>query len=109
MQLSDVRAIIERITYKDGWSIEVTDDWTLRVNFTAPDMITGEPFNFRGRRWPVRPDNTEDEIVGTAFLSIKIAEEHEVMEFFKLDGVSIFNPHITPAARKIAFSLTFPE
>ncbi len=116
MYFSEAQAVLARISYKKGWKLSLHRDsgtewlWWLQVHFTVPDMITGKPFHFNSRRWLVDGEHqTYDDIVGTAFLAIKTAEEHEVMEFFKLDGISIFNPHITPDARKAAFAASFPE
>lgn len=40
----------------------------------------------------------QQEIVGCVFSLIKAAEEHEMLEWFRYQGASIFNPHLNPDA-----------
>lgn len=55
-------------------------------------------FNADGRAWTTRkyylsPHMTRSEIIQTAFLCIKVAEEHETREHFLYLGKPIFGPH----------------
>lgn len=110
LSIQEANEIVSRITYKPGWELRLSEgesDWNLYVWFRAIDAMTGETSWFRGRRWAISPHSDEESLVGTCLLAIKTVEEHETLEFFKYDGVSIFNPHMTIAARKSAFEQSF--
>lgn len=47
-----------------------------------------------GRKWYLSEYMTDDEIVKTAYAAFEAAVKHEVMEGFKVDGVTVFNPHL---------------
>lgn len=55
--------------------------------------VTGESWNWRGRKWFLSEHMTNSEIVGTAFKAILTAVEHEAREMFKYRGESIYDPH----------------
>jgi hypothetical protein len=46
------------------------------------------------RKWRISRHATEREVVGTAFLAITTALEHEARESFTYKGLAIFGPHI---------------
>lgn len=46
-----------------------------------------------GRKWRLSKHMTDSEIVQTAFLAVRTAQEHELREQFKYKGYAIFNPH----------------
>lgn len=54
---------------------------------------TGEPIEWRGRKWMLSTFMTKSEVVGTAFLAVATALEHEAREKFKYKGESIYSPH----------------
>lgn len=56
---------------------------------------SGELFIFHGRKWYLSDHMTTDEIVKTCFAAFKTAVEHEIMEGFTVDGVVLFNPHVS--------------
>lgn len=104
-EASRVQAVLDRVVYKH-WTFEVLlsagHGVAIRCLFMAPcvlkPMLKDEPQY--GRAWLVT-GMTEDAIITTAFCAIKLAEEHEVLENFLVDGVRVFNPH-TPIAKLIA-------
>lgn len=95
-----VSEILGRIRYKD-WSFQaavVNDLVAFRVQFLAPDALSGRLEVQDGRWWPIIPGQvTEDHIVKTAFLAIQTAEEHEMREAFRYRGRSVFGPHLPVA------------
>ena len=111
MTFSDASLIIGRISYKPNWNLclkEVTDTiWLLSASFITVDSVDARPTSLETRYWLVDPTFSEYDIVYTAFLCLEEAENHEIKEFFKVDGVSIFNPHITMSARKEAVRASF--
>lgn len=54
---------------------------------------TGEPIEWGGRKFMLSKVMLDEEVVQTAFLAMKIADEHELREQFLFDGASIFDPH----------------
>lgn len=83
------------IRYKD-WRFEVTTEggcMFLVVTWTAPDTETGHPELQRSRPWHIRQGMTRSELVRTAFLAIRTAEEHELREAFRYREQAIFAPH----------------
>lgn len=55
--------------------------------------VTGEPLEWRGRKWPISSHMTDSEVVQTCFLAVMTAMEHEARESFRYRGVTIFAPH----------------
>lgn len=89
------RAIVEQITYKPGWSIEVRRasagyDY-LVVAYDGTGAYGAEPWT--GRRWPLSPHMTETEVVNTPLKAVLAAEEHETREQFRYAGVDLYSPH----------------
>lgn len=66
----------------------------IQVVYAATCTKTGQPDIYRGRKWFLSQYMTNDEIVKTAYLAIETAVKHEILEGFKVDGKSLFNPHL---------------
>lgn len=47
----------------------------------------------RGRKFYISEHMTDGEILRTAFLAVKLFEEHEINETFLVDGERFLNPH----------------
>lgn len=57
-------------------------------------VVIPEAGEFAGcRKWYVSPWATTSEVVQTAFLAVKTAQEHELREQFTYCGKAIFGPH----------------
>ena len=100
MVVEQMQALVASITYKPGWELKLKHDGSrpyLQVHVAnGIDSLTGEPVAWvSGKRW-LSEFMTAQEIVGSAFALIKDAELHEVHEFFRYKGASIYNPHINP-------------
>ena len=90
--------ILTEIEYKD-WSFElhmldVEGHAFLMARFTADGR------DWTTRKYYLSPHMTRSEIIQTAFLCIKVAEEHETREKFLYRGKAIFGPHFD--AEKLA-------
>jgi hypothetical protein len=113
-QLERVQGILKRITYKPGWKIKASRledglrpsvvfvDWnrvTLVVTFKAPDIddYTKTPILLSGIRSMSDFDleHLSDEQILDYFVRRAIweAEDHEFKEWFKYDGICVFDPH----------------
>lgn len=99
--VADVAAVLERVEYRD-WVARIGYDcddaaW-LQLEFIAPDEVAGfvvDGVPQRGRKWRISRHMTPEEIIQTALLAVLTAEEHEARERFRVDGLAIFNPHIS--------------
>lgn len=98
-----IRAVIEKVTYKD-WRLEFKLDplrnfapfirWCFSANCGKSGQITGQS----GRMWYLSQHMTESELVLTAFKAALTAEEHECRERFQYRGRRILNPHVSVRA-----------
>lgn len=67
----------------------------LQVVYKAPCTKDGTLSEWKGRKWYLSQHMTDDEIVKTAYVAFESCVKHEIMENFKVDGVILFNPHIS--------------
>ena len=106
MSISDIAELIRACSYKPGWTIlfshegerpfiQVSVDETAEA---AKSPFTGEVSAWKGGKRYLSQHMCRQEIVGAVFAAIKDAEMHEIHEWFKYRGRSIFNPHIDPDA-----------
>lgn len=100
----EVVQIITSITYKPGWYLRNGIDngrmW-VQIGVTEEaeisfDPIEGKKVPWRGAKHYLSPHMCRQEIVGTILHAIERAEMHEVHEWFRYKGRSIYNPHIDP-------------
>lgn len=66
----------------------------IQLVYGAVDSRTKQFGVFKSRKWYLSEHMTDDEIIKTAYLALETAVKHEILEGFKIDGHSIFNPHI---------------
>ena len=94
-----MQKIIDQITYKKGWQVKLFDNLErsyIQLHVDGICSISGKAvFWVSGKRF-LSKHMTNQEVVGTVFSLIKEAEEHEMREFFRYKGASIFNPHLDP-------------
>lgn len=90
MEITEARDVVKNIAYRD-WTFEVRSDGEgmyLQARFHAEGVTWG------CRKWRLSKHMTRSEVVQTAFLAVKTAEEHECRERFKYFGIAIFGPHL---------------
>lgn len=111
-QLERVRGLLERVTYKPGWYIEAIrqdyithsvyqfGDWNsvcIRVSMSVKDSETGETvmLNRFNSLMDYDLERLDDAEVIKYFIHRAIweMEEHEYHEWFKFDGIHVFDPH----------------
>lgn len=95
----------QKMQFVVSWDKELTPDRLdtiayeprvyIQIEYSAPDTKTGENGSWKGRKWYLSKWMTDDEIVKTAYLAFRTCIEHEVLESFTVDGVRIFNPHVS--------------
>lgn len=99
-----IKNVISKIRYKSGWSFRIGEKNGIAFIQVSVDKtvgrcsLTGEPVSWRGGKRFLSEWMTEQELVGVCFDAIKSAEEHEMREFFRYNGASIYNPHLSPDA-----------
>lgn len=99
-RLEQIQNITKDISYKEGWELKLTtrgsnDEVILMYwQFSAPDVKTGVMTMWTSRKYYLSPFKTGSEIVQTAFLAAKVAEEHEILESFQYKGKTLFSPHM---------------
>ena len=66
----------------------------LQIVYDSPCSHTGQEKGWHGRKFYLSRHMTDDEIVKTAYAAFEACVRHEVMEGFKVDNITLFNPHI---------------
>ena len=97
MRYDEMARIMDRVSYPGL-------DIVMRGNTDAPYLqvqcregqcnVTGKPKGWNGRKWQLSTHMTETELVKTALCAVLAAIQHETLEKFKYEDVSIFDPHI---------------
>jgi hypothetical protein len=106
MNTQEIAEILNQIAYKPGWSIAFTGGKDggqsyLQVAVSpeaeaSMDTIDRVRRPWRGAKIYLSPHMCRQEIVGAAFGAIQAAELHEMREWFRYRGTSIYNPHLDP-------------
>lgn len=81
------------VTPVPGKYEDICAGFWVQLHFARPDTNTGAWGWGESRREYIAPNATEDSILKTGFLLLKLVVEHELMEAFLVDGVRIFDPH----------------
>ncbi|MFW6598150.1 hypothetical protein ACQBAU_16155 [Propionibacteriaceae bacterium Y2011] len=108
-----VDALAKRITYHArSMGLLIRRDglprgrWFIQLTVERRDSITGELGVGKSGRAYLSRHMTDSEIVQAIFGLIKGYEEHECREWFRLDGVAIYGPHIDYRALLVAAKQT---
>lgn len=110
MTMKEIAELVHSCTYKLGWYVNLRfDETSLSPISPEPgrpylqlyvvgtlDSVTGEPTVWRSGKKYLSRHMCRQEIVGAVFGLIKDAEMHEVHEWFRYKGASIFNQHLDP-------------
>lgn len=106
IDLGKVREIVAAISYKPGWTAAVVatnDNWFVQLSVSEESDASLDSVSRDGTRTPWKSGKRQlskhmcrQEIVGVVFDLIKAAEIHEVHEWFRYRGASIYNPHLDP-------------
>lgn len=102
----EMHSIVDAITYKPGWRFDVGRDgerFYVQAAVSVQSDLTMDPTRRSADRTPwksgkryLSPFMCRQEIVGVVLGLIKDAEMHEVHEWFRYRGASIYNPHLDP-------------
>lgn len=127
MKLSENEIIdlIESCTYKPGWCvmhgkdkgedgrmfIQVAVSVEAEASMNSSGPLKGKREPWKGGKFYLSPFMCRQEIVSAVYGLIERAELHEIREWFRYKGASIFNPHLDPdvlaeiARKKSSFNL----
>lgn len=101
MTFDQLVEIVSEISYKPGWAIHLHRDAGrpyVQLTAVSIDSVTHVPCDWKSGKSYLSVHMCRQEIVGAVFGLIRAAEEHEMREFFRYKGASIYNPHLDPDA-----------
>ncbi len=109
LRTHEIAELVEACTYKPGWSIllgsDVSGHLFIQLQVTEESDASLDSYRRDGTRTPwmsgkrfLSHHMCRQEIVGAVFGLFKDAETHEIHEWFRFRGASIFNPHLDPEA-----------
>lgn len=116
MTYEEIKELVSAVSYKPGWTVALRrEECYSKLTGLASDRIyiqvhvadwteaavspySGERQSWRGGKRYLSYHMCRQEIVGACLDAIKSAEMHELHEWFRYKGRSIFNPHIDPDA-----------
>ena len=104
MTYAEIHAVVERLTYKQGWRFALTECDATRVELTlvpppfASRTTAGKEvqLHFHDTAYRYRLVN-ETSVVLWAWTVTLNAEKHEAREWFQLDGAPALDPHYKEA------------
>lgn len=105
LTIQQIEDELKKITYRNGWKFFVYQGaWEgqhMRIEATVPDSVElGQDVSLKIET-PIPPYNTiEDFHLWLMYRLIRI-ETHEAREWFKVDGIPVFYPHMDGADRDI--------
>jgi hypothetical protein len=81
VQYKDWKFVVQQedVQRNGSWDI----DLHLRVEWNAPDNVTGQTEKQQSRWWRISKHSRKNELINAAFACVKMAEEHEMRENFK--------------------------
>jgi len=107
MRIDHVRECLRRFTYKPGWQFSLREPvapdwhlWYLDVTFDVPDCNkpSGAAHIDMWRQLYVDELHDENHFWEWLFATVRICEDHEQREWFRIDGTRLHNPHADRAA-----------
>jgi len=106
MTIDEMEALILDCEYKPGWVIGFSNEGDrpyIQLMITVLSDASLDSAKRDGTRTPWKSGKRylslhmcRQEIVGAVFGLIKDAEMHEIHEWFRFEGASIYNPHLDP-------------
>lgn len=93
LDVEPLRNILRQFTYKPGWTFNIRDDM-LAIRLLAPDTDNVENI-ISVNNEVVIPRFVDERFPWDRWLLDQImnVERHEAQEFFKINGVKVFDPH----------------
>jgi len=102
MNLQQIGAILSEITYKPNWHIALygtPEKCYVQIEVTnSVCTVSRETVDWKSGKRYLSQYMCRQEIVGVVYGLIEAAEIHEMREWFRYKGASIYNPHLDPDA-----------
>lgn len=99
LTIEQMKSLVEACTYKPGWEIIFDNDGErpfVQIAATTLCSVSGEASAWKSGKTYLSPYMCRQEVVSAVYGAIEKAELHEIREFFRYKGASIFNPHLDP-------------
>lgn len=99
LTIEQMKSLVEACTYKPGWEIIFDNDGErpfVQIAATTLCSVSGEASAWKSSKTYLSPYMCRQEVVSAVYGAIEKAELHEIREFFRYKGASIFNPHLDP-------------
>ena len=103
MNIQEMRDLVAQITYKPGWQVLFELDKLggnrpyIQISAATPDSTNpAKVVPWRSAKHYLSSFMCRQEVIGTVYHAIERAELHEMNEFFRYKGASIYNPHLDP-------------
>jgi hypothetical protein len=101
MHTGNLEDLARSITYRDGYSLEVSGS-QMRWVFNGADNYGRYEFMTVNHQWfTLNPEDSLERSLGMIFTHLAYVEDHEMRERFKVRGKSVYNPHRRGAQIKI--------
>lgn len=95
-----ISKLLSQITYKPNWNIILGGDLDrlfIQLKVTdSIDSVTKQPCDWKSGKRYISEFMCRQEIIGVVYSLIESAEIHEMREWFRYKGASIYNPHLDP-------------
>lgn len=105
MKIDEIKDLLKRVSmtlFDTKFYVRVDSDLSfaqgrvfVQIVYHAPCTKTNTIEMWKGRKWYLSEHMTTDEIIKTAYAAFQAAVTHEIMEGFKVDGIILFNPHVS--------------
>lgn len=66
----------------------------IQIGYWDKCCKTSNEIYWYSRKWYLSEHMVDDEIIKTLYLCFEVAVKHELLEAFKVDKQSLFNPHL---------------
>lgn len=99
LTIEQMKSLVGACTYKPGWEIIFDNDGErpfVQIAATTLCSVSGEASAWKSGKTYLSPYMCRQEVVSAVYGAIEKAELHEIREFFRYKGASIFNPHLDP-------------
>lgn len=100
MKYIEIKKLVAQITYKPNWDIMCMWDSPasyIQIHVTnSIDSVSRETCEWKSGKRYLSEFMCRQELIGVVYGLIEAAEIHEMREWFRYKGASIYNPHLDP-------------
>jgi hypothetical protein len=100
MNIQTITALLHEISYKPNWHIAfyaTPESMYIQLEVSnSIDSVSRETVDWKSGKRYLSQYMCRQEIIGVVYSLIEAAEIHEMREWFRYKGASIYNPHLDP-------------